>query len=87
MSHKVSYTNLTPRTAVLDLVKYIGFKKSLIIIRSAPLMSIDKFEFLCSLAGVSGFPIIKAYERWKGGSERVEIKECKEKSGSKRMKK
>lgn len=76
MTHyNVSYkgSNDAQRAATLDLVRWFGFRKSLMLARycRAYRGRMDShtegwkgFSFPVAIGGVTGFPVWNAYERW-----------------------
>lgn len=69
MHNIVSYKGMPDwqanRQAVLDLVWWCGYKRTRILMREIKSgCSWQKFNMICAFSGASGFPVIKAYERW-----------------------
>lgn len=69
MHNTISYAGRPERDAVLDLVQWLGFRRTRALAREVRRgLSFAKFEFLCSFAGVSGFPVAAAFRHF-GGCE------------------
>lgn len=58
------------RKSVLDLVEYLGLRRSLILFRAMrackTMADIDSVNVACSFAGVDGYPIRSFIERFHG---------------------
>jgi hypothetical protein len=64
----VKYEEGDHRTPVLEMVQYLGFKRSLLVIRMAKKNQCNWAGFNCAvaLAGISGRPVTDAWTRWTG---------------------
>lgn len=49
------------RRAVLDMVRYIGFRRARLL---APHATVGSFQLATSFTGVTGRPAIAAHKRW-----------------------
>ena len=52
------------RKAMLDFVQWCGFRRSVILFRTAKLCTEENFRHWCSFAGVEGYPVTAVYKRY-----------------------
>lgn len=60
MGYKIRYDKACKgeaRRAINDLISYIGIRRTILLIRYAPKVSMMQFEVAASFAGVQGFPV------------------------------
>jgi len=78
MATYISYTNRTDRDAVLDLTRWLGFSKSLMVFKylryyaqphipeDKQISEMNRMSFMLEMAGVSGHPVRRLFARFFG---------------------